>query len=334
MRHLRIRADLVETVGPPGTLAYLDSDCWERVIHVPSLSAGLEKDARGSERLLYRLAVVARRLVGYRPPSRSYDAAYVFNDADVTNQILLSRVRVRSLIFLDDGYTWLWAQSFPPDPTPRGLKRVVKRLLGLYDEGYRALGRVDAAYVFDPTRSGHAAADFASIVAGQRDYLVTLAARVTDGLEAFGHPDYVVISQPLTEEGICASGEEVEVIRCFVDALPGRPSVVLKQHPREGDGKFRRLLDEYPNVTALPSYRVPYELLHARLRPSCLVSFWSAALMMAQVVQPARIVSLVSALSMDTSLYVEFLNRVLGPLVEYVSPKVPPVSDTVGRADP
>jgi hypothetical protein len=320
MRHLRIRADLIETVGPPDSLAYLDTDCWERVIHVPSLAAGLRKDSRGSERLRYRLAVVSRRLAGYHLPRCSYDAAYFFNDADVTNQILLSRVRTRSLIFLDDGYTWLWAQLFPPDPIPRGIKRLVKRVLGLYDEGYRALGRIDAAYVFHSNRSKHGTVDFASIVAGQRDYLLALAERMAVGLEGFGHPDYVVLSQPLTEEGICAPGEEVEAVRRFVTALPDSPSVVLKQHPREGEGKYRRLLDNNPRVTSLPSYRVPYELLHAKLRPSCVVSFWSASLMIAQVVQPTRIVSLVPALSLDASPYVAFLDRVLGPRVEYVSP--------------
>ena len=318
LNDLDLRADLVQTVAPSDRLAYLDPERWREVQHVSSLSPRDTRGRRRSRELTrYRLAVLRRRVIGYRLPHKQYDEVYIFNDADVTNQLVLSRVVIGSMLFLDDGLSWVASELLPQRPPPRGLKRWAKRWLGLWDEGYRGRGCIDAAYVFDAALGGARTIDFAEILQRQRRYVEAIANRCVVGVERFVEPDYLILTQPFTEEGLCREMEEVEVLRAFVADVPPGSRVVVKVHPWDPNEKYRALSAVHARVEMVEASTMPYELLHARLRPKCLVSFSSAALLIAPHFYPCRLISLLKWLTTDTRRYVEILDRTLGTRVEY-----------------
>ena len=319
VRDQQIQADLVQTVGPTETLPYLDSPCWGQVVHVKQL--GVEAGGKSPwswARTKYRLATVGRRIIGFRLPSSDYEKVYLCNDADVTNQILLHHLpKLRSIVYYDDGLSWLGGQLIPDPVLSPGLKRTIKRLLGIYDEGIRRRGRVDAAFVFEPNASVDRVFDFGAVITRQEGYLAGLADRISKGLSVYGQPDYLILTQPFTEEGMCRGMEEVAAVDAFVRSLPPQAGVILKPHPRELAGKYAALMGTRLGFRELDVQDMPYELLHARLQPRCLVGFFSAALLMSQFFHRCRVVSLMEWLPLDMSRHKVLLDRMLNARVEY-----------------
>src|SRR5206468_593937 len=225
---------------------------------------------------------------------------------------------VGSMIFLDDGFSWVAAEMLPQAPPPRGLKRRVKCWLGLWDEGYRGRGWIDAAYVFGAAPGVPRRIDFVEIVRRQRPYVDALAGRCGGGdVERVSEPDYLILTQPFTEEGLCRELEEVDVLCAFVNDVPPGRRIVVKVHPWEPKEKYRALSAARADVEMVGASTMPYELLHARLQPKCLVGFSTAALLTAPHFYPCRLISLLKWFTTDTRRYVEILDRMLGTRVEY-----------------
>ena len=88
--------------------------------------------------------------------------------------------------------------------------------------------------------------------------------------------DYILLTQPLTEDKLVKNNLEVEIIKKIIIE---DKKYLIKIHPREKEEKYKELL-ELPNVEFLPSkYKnVPYQALHYKLNPKGIITFFSSIL--------------------------------------------------------
>lgn len=315
LKHFNIKADLVHTISYFDTLKYIDEDRWEDFTYITSLSPKNRKFETISR---YRLSVIRFLLTGFNLANKDYDAVYIFNDCDITNQLLLKSLNYKKLIYLDDGLTI--AGEFISSPKPK-IKTKMKSIFGIHDHNFLSYNKkISEAYIFHSiisTRRDLNILELSDIIVNNLNYMFYLSERLNLNLDKYLNPDYVILTQPFSEQGICQCNEDVHVISKFIEQLPENSKIVLKRHPAEDSKKYDKITDS--RVIKLESYaQIPYELLHIILKPSNLVSFYSTSLFTSQFFYKTKLISLVKDLNIpNQNEYARLLDAVFQNKIHY-----------------
>jgi hypothetical protein len=318
LKHIKAKSDLIHTI-PIDTVDFIDNDVWNEVVYIESLTP---KSMLVSDIWTYRINVINKLIFKYKLERETIDYLYYFNDCDITNQLILRSMKVHKLIFLDDGFTI--ASEILEKPRRNrfaNFKIGLKSLIGLYDNYFLSYNnRIDKLFIFGSNVSKRKNIfELSDIILNNLDYVTYLSTKCNMRLDNYARPDYIVLTQPLTEQNLCKEGEDVEIIKNYVHSIPETERILIKLHPSEKIDKYRDIQNR-KNIKILDSQRgIPYELIHIQLKPINLVSFFSFALFTSQYFYQSKILSLVKRLPIDNKdKYVEALNILFQDNISYL----------------
>ncbi|GEM_PF-4663159 len=303
--HFNIKPFLFCTEENLKTLPFFDHTLWKEIFSVNS----------------YKRINLLRLLLGkLEIPDSHFQNIFIFNDFRAFNQILLKSLDYSNLIYIDDGFTAgdynLRKSGFKKNKGLKGLtKKMAKKFLGLQPTSHLLLHeRINEVYLFYPHLIENfrcEVKDLGKIISSHSDYVEHLSQKISLPPELPREPDYLILTQPLTRDGITKKYEERKVVDLFLDAIPTKSTVIIKPHPF--DTSYFHNIKRREGIYVLESLKfIPYELLHARIRPKRLVSFWSTALLTAPLFYSTHPISLASNLkTTDASFYVNYLKTAI-----------------------
>ncbi|MDD5773366.1 MAG: glycosyltransferase family 52 [bacterium] len=319
-KHFKVQADLIHTIPFFNLLKYNDRERWKECKYIRSLSP------KGTDLIslsYYRFFAIKYLITGLKLNKNKYDNVYIFNDCDITNQIILKNLKFKKLIYLDDGLIIGSEFISPPELSRKAaLKYKIWSMAGLYPNNFVSYDkRINELYLFNShlsDRKNLSIKDLGEIVIKNSDYIYDLSQKLQLNLDEYLNPDYIILSQPLFEQGICGENEDVNALSDFIKKLPPNSKIVFKMHPSENSKKYEKIITR--NIKVLESYKhIPYELLHFKLKPINIVSFFSTALFTSQYFYGTKIISLLKSCKIaNKSEYVNLLDKIFQNSIIYV----------------
>jgi hypothetical protein len=239
--------------------------------HVVEISIGELQD--GKMKKLYLLW-----LLSFRATKGSYNRIFIPSDVNPYVQVILKANNFKELNFFEEGGTLFYRINELINGKPTSGNVFLKKLLGL--TGVNNIlqdKRIVNAYTFFPSILSelNPNINFIGIDSFFNNYNLDIEYPVID--VKYLNSDILIFTQPLTEDKFCKSNEEVLIIEKFIKCNSDK-KIIIKLHPRDIMSNYRYLL-KY-NVIFLPEdYRnIPYQVMHASIRPKNIVSFFSSIL--------------------------------------------------------
>jgi len=229
---------------------------------------------------------------------KHYDSVYIPNDSNPFNQALLKNIDYYDLIYYEEGATAFYKIQEQMNNKNQSRSMFLKSILGLEQtKTVLTSKKIKKAYVFLEEILKKISPDIEFINLSNIVKEKYQFSKMNIDQE-FLNPDYLIATQPLTEDYYCKNFEEVEAIEEFIKNNLNK-RIVLKVHPRERLNKYSNIIRDYGNVLLLPEkYNVyPYQILHFSLLPTNIVSFFSSILLTVESTNPLfKRISLVSLL--------------------------------------
>lgn len=206
----------------------------------------------------------------------NYEIVFIPDDQDIYIQILLKNIKYKELNFIEEGGTLFYKlnKQRSRSRSTAILKYIAKKTLNLdLVTDILQSKNIKKAYVFFPEKLRHYnnAVEYIDLNLILKDKIEKLEVETK-----FVTIDYIILTQPLTEDGIEKNNKEVEIIKKFI--TPNK-NYLIKLHPRDNIEKYKEIL-ELSNVEALGAkYQyIPYQVIHYSLNPKNLVTHFSSVL--------------------------------------------------------
>lgn len=197
---------------------------------------------------------------------------FIPNDNNIYVQLLIKRISYQTLCFYEEGGTLFYKVAYKNKTLKRYSLKFLKSILGIENTTNILTSKdIKKAYVFfaDELRKYNSKIEYINL----EKILIKYIPKIE---ETSNRIDYILLTQPLTEDKLVKNNLEVEIIKKIIIE---DKKYLIKIHPREKEEKYKELL-ELPNVEFLPSkYKnVPYQALHYKLNPKGIITFFSSIL--------------------------------------------------------
>lgn len=203
----------------------------------------------------------------------SFDNIYIPSDINLALQAIYSNIHYEKLIIFEEGGTLLYYLNRKQYFFKKLLLNTFRLLIGLKIRHHILSSKdINQAFLFFPEfyeKKFH----FPIIDLSEKisDYISKNQLIELDYKDI--NPDFIFLSQPLTQDGYCKDNLELKILRSFIDENTFK-KVVIKLHPRDNKERY---IDLFPDVHFITS-STPYQLLHFSLNPMYIGSYFSSAL--------------------------------------------------------
>ena len=205
-----------------------------------------------------------------------FNKVFIPSDANPYIQVVLKKIIFDELNYFEEGGTLLYRIKENVSNKPQIKKSFVKKMLGINDiDNVLKDTRIQNAYVFFPkllktfTKNINLI-DLSPIINN------TIIEEVNID-EKYFNPDILIFTQPLTEDGYCKNYDEIKVIEEFIKNNQDK-NIIIKLHPRDKIKSYD-YLKKYDIIFMPDIYQtIPYQIMHARINPVIIVSFFSSIL--------------------------------------------------------
>lgn len=200
---------------------------------------------------------------------------FIPTDYNIFIQLIIKKIKFNHIHYYEEGGTLFYKiNERSKNKIIEYFKGILKKILRVEQtRGVLTAKKLERAYVFFP--------NFLKKYNSNLEYIDMKNLLFKDNLdinveEKFKNFDYIILTQPLTEDKFCQGLKEIEILKKFIN---NKNSYLIKIHPREKKEKYKELLKE-KNIKLLPEKynKIPYQVLHLSLNPKNIVSFFSSVL--------------------------------------------------------
>lgn len=205
-----------------------------------------------------------------------FEAIYTPMDYDIYIQAFLKNNKFNEINLFEEGGTlyYLLTENRSRNIFVKKIKKILKFILGLEcTENILTSNKIKDAYMFfpDELKSFNSKIHYIDL-----NLIIERNGEKIEVENKYKNVDYLILTQPLTEDGITTNKIEVEVIRKFIQP---EKNYLIKLHPRDSEEKYEEILS-LGNVKLLDNkyQNIPYQVLHYSLNPKNIVSHFSSVL--------------------------------------------------------
>lgn len=258
-----------------------EDDVW--VITTPSLKELITNksnvivsnipDIQDSLLYKFKYAFKHRFFISLVSKNISFDNVYIPSDVNLALQAIYSNVNFKNLIVFEEGGTLLYYLNRRKNLLKRLFLNSFRLLIGLKIRNHILSSKeITQAFLFFPElyqKNFH----FSVVNLSQKlsNYISNNQILTLDYKDIA--PDFIFLSQPLTQDGYCKDNIELKFLRDFIDENNFQ-NIIIKLHPRDNQERYT---DLFPDVSFIKD-STPYQLLHFSLNPNCIGSYFSSAL--------------------------------------------------------
>lgn len=204
-----------------------------------------------------------------------YNKVFIPSDYNILVQIILKKIRINELNYYEEGGTLFYKiNERSRNKIKEKLKSSLKFLLGVErTTGILTSKFIRHAYIFFPQKLKEYNPDINYV--DLKDFIIKERLEI-EIEKKYIECDFLILTQPLTEDKLCNDFLEVKSIEKFIEK---DKKYIIKLHPRDNKEKYKKLL-QLKNVLLLPEeYKnTPYQILHYNLKPKNIVSHFSSVL--------------------------------------------------------
>lgn len=272
-------------VGNKDNIPYLDDRLFNHIyeINIPKYNNSIE--------LAYNL-INFRNKIPKNLKKEKYKNFYVYHDTGYFEQILFKNILFKKLIYLEEGFSLLMLISNFSYSKETLKGKIFRKIFGLkHFMHYLSNPLVDEAYIFFGNYLKNYSIklnELSDIIENKKDYIFELSQKIIVS-DKYMNPDYVIFGQNF---GIEAE-DSVKPIDVFLSKIDSTKKILLKPHPSDPKNKYVQLLKKYPNIIYMKDlYSIPYELIHAKIKPKAIVSYQSTVLITSPIFYKCKVISL------------------------------------------
>lgn len=197
---------------------------------------------------------------------------FIANDNNIYVQLLMKKINYKNLFFYEEGGTLFYKIAYKNKKIKKYFLKFLKSILRVENTTNILTSKdIKKAYVFfsEELRKYNSKIKYVNL----EKILIKYIPKIEEPQNKI---DYILLTQPLTEDKLVKNNLEVEIIKKII--LKDK-KYLIKIHPREKEEKYSELL-KLPNVKFLSSkYKnVPYQTLHYELNPKGIITFFSSIL--------------------------------------------------------
>ncbi len=205
-----------------------------------------------------------------------FETIYIPMDYDIYIQAFLKNNKFNRINLFEEGGTlyYLLTENRSRNIFIKKIKKILKFILGLEcTENILTSNRIKEAYMFFPKELKNFNPKIHYI---DLNLIIERNGERIEVEDKYKNIDYLILTQPLTEDGLTINKIEVEVIKNFIQP---EKKYLIKLHPRDSEEKYKEILS-LDNVKLLDNkyQNIPYQVLHYSLNPKNIVSHFSSVL--------------------------------------------------------
>ncbi len=205
------------------------------------------------------------------------DKVFIPSDYNILNQLILKKIKYNEVNYYEEGGTLFYKlYEKSKNKLKENLKYFLKWIVRVeITKGILTSKEIKNAYVFfsKELRKYNNKINYIDLSEMIRKNNGIKNIKVST---KYLNPDYVILTQPLTEDSLCKNYLEVKAIENFIEK---DKKYIIKFHPRDDKNKYRNIT-KLVNVLELPEElnEIPYQILHYKLNPKGIVSHFSSVL--------------------------------------------------------
>lgn len=236
----------------------------------------LYKTPEFQENYLYKLKELFLKIIfNYKFPKLYCEKIFIPGDTSLYTQLLLKKINYEELNIIEEGgILFNKINELNIKKYIQVIKIILKFLMGV-ERNIKLLEskKIKKAFVFFPSElkkfnSKIQYKDLSKIIKKNIEKI--------EVEEEYKNIDYLILTQPLTEDRLTTDKIEIEIIKKFIQK---EKNYLIKLHPRDKKEKYKEILS-LDNVKLLDNkyQNIPYQILHYSLNPKNIVSHFSSVL--------------------------------------------------------